>query len=231
MPGKNIFIALSLMGSLAGCSDKDNPVIEKKFTTMELNAYTVDPYRFRVSLYDAVVTDSLVTPEAKLTKTVLFDDYHQRIRVYNTSDETLLIDTPYTVTIGKTNVFTIYQTATSTPPFYLAPPPGEPVAAPGNTKLSIIYSGADLPDSAKVVVELQNGSSGTPLDSFMLKKDMFSKYFEIPANRNSSVKMYETPNRVLRGQRQFVPTMLNPDFAIYRLKIASGTSLIGDKLY
>jgi hypothetical protein len=229
MTGRNYFFAISLVCGLsivAGCS-KESPVIEKKFTEMELNAFTVNAYRFRISLNDEVVTDSLLTPEGRVLKDFFFNDYSQRIRVYNTSDETLLIDAPYTLNVGKKSVFTIYQTQADTPPFYLAPSPGEPLPASGNAKLSIICSGESLSDSVRVVVENQD----TTIDNVRLKKDNFSRFFEVDASKGNKISFYKIPGNDFLGEVLFSANSFTADFVIYRLVYQGSTSLIEQQLY
>jgi len=233
MPGRNVFFAISLVCCIcivAGCA-KESPVVEKKYTSIALSAYTVDPYRFRVSLNNEVVTDSLITPEGQVAKEVFFDNFRQRIRVYNTSDETLLIDTSYTLSIGKTNAFAIYQTQTGTTPFYLAPAPDEPIAAPGNSKLKVVCSGEELNDSVKVVVEIQTPTNPKPRDTAVLKKGDFSRYFEINASRDTRVIFYKIAGNQPLGEKIFRPNQFNADFTFYRL-VYEGTSNLGfTKLY
>lgn len=206
--------------------------MEKKFTSLSLNAFTVDPYRFRVSLDNEIVTDSLWTPEGQISKEIFFNDYHQRIRVYNTSDETLLIDTPYTLSVGKVNAFTIYQTQAGAPPFCLVPSPSEPMPATGNTKLSIICSGAQLSDSVRVIVETQTSGGGSkPRDTAVVKKDNLSRYFEVAANKNITVYIYRMPGNEPLGNKIFSGNDLNADFSIYRLTYNGTSSLVARKLY
>jgi hypothetical protein len=234
MSGRNFFFAIALVygiGSIVSCS-RESPVVEKKFTNIELSAFTVHPYRFRVSLYNEVVTDSLMTPEGRLTKGIFFTDYSQRIKVYNTSDETLLIDTPYTLNVGKLNVFTIYQTQADSPPFYLKPSPSEPLPAPGKTKLSLICSGDErLTDSIRVIVEIQTASLPKPKDTVVLKKDNFSKYFEVSNSLDTRVYINKYPGNQALGNKLFRVNELNADFTICRLLYQGSSTLISNKLY
>lgn len=231
---KNIIFIFSLVCSLcsvAGCS-KESPVVEKRFASLALNAFTVDPYRFRVSLSNEVVTDSLITPEGKASKEVFFYGYQQRIKVYNTSDETLLIDTPYTLHTGAgvINAFTIYQTEAGTPPFYLAPLPSEPKPGTDSAKFSIICSGLLPTDSVKAVVEIQNKR----VDSVRLKKDNFSRYFRVPVKISSKIILYPIPGNNTNSIGEKVlenNTFLPGDLAIYRLTYNGTSSLIPQKLY
>jgi hypothetical protein len=228
---KNIFIAFTFICALcavAGCTKK-NEVVEKKFASMSLSAFTMDTYRFRVSLTNDVVTDSLMTPEGQVAKEIFFNDYRQRIKVYNTSDDKLLIDTPYTLSVGKVNVFTIYQTQSGEAPFYLAPSPAEPLPATGNAKLSIICSGVFPSDSIKVIV---TDPQDKPVDSVRLKKDNFSRYFELVTTKSSKVKVYSIPGNAYLGERVFQLNVLTKDgFSIYRLLYNGTSSLAPQKLF
>lgn len=235
MPGRNILFAISLVGgicSVAGCY-RESPVAEKKFTSMAFSAFTVDPYRFRVDLTDEMVTDSLITPEGQVSKTVFFNDYNQRIRVYNTSDQKLLIDTPYTLRVGRVNAFTIYQLEPGTTPFYLAPSPDEPAAAPGKGKLKLICNGEGLDDSIRVVVEIQTRSGMKPRDTAVLKKGDFSRYFVVDNSLDTKVYFYKYPGNspTAFASRSFLSSEFNTDFTIFRLLYQGTTSLIGNKLY
>lgn len=232
MSGRIVFFTISLVFGffiVAGCS-KESPVVEKKFTSVALSAFTVEPYRFRVTMSDEVLTDSLLTPEGQVGKEILFSDYRQRIRVYNTSDETLLIDTPYTLTIGKINAFTIYQTQAGTTPFYLAPPSTEPLPAAGKTKFSLACTGDQFPDSVRVITEVQNAGV-TPKDTAVVKNNSFTKYFEVPNSASIKVTLYKLPGGQLYGNRTFAPSELNSDFTIYRLVYKGSASLVASKLY
>lgn len=232
MSGRIVFFTISLVFGffiVAGCS-KESPVVEKKYTSVGLSAFTIEPYRFRVTMNDEVLTDSLLTPEGQVGKQILFSDYRQRIRVYNTSDETLLIDTPYTLTIGKTNAFTIYQTQAGTTPFYLAPPATEPLPAAGKIKFSLVCTGQQFPDSVRVVTEVQNNTA-YPKDTAVVKDNAFTKYFEVPANASIKVTVYKLPGGQQYGNRTFSSSEFNSDFTIYRLVNQGSLSLANLKLY
>lgn len=231
MPGKNVFFAIGLICGLClviGCSDKESPIVEKKFTSIQLNAFTVNTYRFRVNLNnDVTVTDSLMTPVGQVAKEILFDEYSQRIKVYNTSDETLLIDTPYTLQVAKINAFTIYQTEAGSRPFYLAPSPAEPGAKTGNVKVSFIPTGEELSDSVKVVLEIQNKR----LDSTRVKKDNFSKYFEFDVLKDVKIRFYKIPGNVDLGEQVYYGKTFSEGFSILRLLYNGSPSLVSTKLY
>lgn len=230
MSGRNFFFTISLVFgicSIIACS-KESAVVEKRFTSIALSAYTVEPYRFRVNLSDEVLTDSLLTPEGQVGKEILFSDYRQRIRVYNTSDEKLLIDTPYILSMGKVNAFTIYQTQAGTAPFYLAPSSTEPLPATGKTKLSIVSTGEQFPDSVRLITE----TIGVTLkDTVVVKNNNFTKYFEVAKSASTRITLYRLPGNQLLGSRTFSPNELNEDFTIYRLLYSGSSSLLASKLY
>lgn len=232
---KRFFFVVSLLGFICagtGCSEKEAPITQQKFAGIMLSAYTMDVLRLRVDLNAALLTDSLITPAGRVSKTVFFDDYRQHVQVYNTSGNELLIDTTYTLQTGKLNVFTIYQTRAHTTPFYLAPPAGEPLARPGYTKISILYSGADLPDSAKIVVENDQNGTLKATDSLVLKKDMFSRYVEITATVDAYIRCYDANTRAFINDRRFNSSMLNADFSIFRLtRDGVGSTFLYQKLY
>jgi hypothetical protein len=176
-----------------------------------------------------------MTPEGRVTKEIFFTDYSQRIKVYNTADESLIIDTPYTLQVGKLNVFTIYQTQADAPPFYLKPAPSEPLAAPGYTKLRFICSGP-MTDSIRVIVETQTTGANKPRDTTVMKKDDFSKYYEVSTSLDTKVYIYKYPGPITGttqyGFKQFKPERdFNSDFTIYRLHYEGSSSLTANKLY
>src|ERR1044072_8579078 len=164
-----------------GCSKSEDAIEQERFTLLALNAITVDALRLSVTDSNKLLTDSLMTPEGKVSMTVKYDNPLRRYKVTDLYSNALLFDSTIHYQQIYNNSVTFFQPASGEKIILVSPPVNEQKPHKDSAKLSVVYSipSTDaIYDQIKVVVE-QSKDGGTayiPMDSFLLKRGEFSPY-------------------------------------------------------
>lgn len=173
-------IVFGLILSLAESCSKGERVIELPVGLFTFTTFTVDTFRFKVDLNDALVTDSLLSPIFSLTSRIALPDSMKKLTVTDFKTNQVYIDTVIRSYIGANNV-SIVQFASGVKPA-LAPIPNEPPPAPGNSKVRFTYIQPISPavpffDSIQCLI--RNNSLGSiPFDTIVLRKFESSEFYE-----------------------------------------------------
>lgn len=238
-----VLVILSLI-IFTSCRKNETPVEEPKFTGLAFNAITADDFRLSVAVDGELLTNHLFSPGGNIVYSNLkyFDPEH-RMSVKDFYTGVQLIDTPISYKPGLINTVFFFQYSTGDPLVYVGPPVNEPLPGAGYTKISVVYTFAQLPDSVKVVV--QNTAPAGPVnymdtDSFTLRKGAFSKHFNglNAIDRKPRLKFYSTQaDRTLLGAIDAISfDDSNPDFSTYLFHQGTGPlngvyTLYGQRLY
>lgn len=224
-----------------GCSKGEQAIEEDRFTTVGLNAVTIDSLRLLVTDNGTQLTDSLVTPVGSKSMMVKYKEANRRYRVTDLYSNTLLLDTLITYKTGALNAITFFQPVAGSKLVWIGPPVNEPAPAEGKIKLSIVYASPFTTaayDEIKVVVDNsksgQSGNDYVAVDSFHLKRGEFSRFFIGGSSRKPRLRLYAAD-----GTGVALAT-LNPGsfsdanaegFSIYYLNMYSATSAVATKLF
>ncbi|THU39214.1 hypothetical protein FAM09_11915 [Niastella caeni] len=223
-----------------GCSKGEEAIEPLRFTTVGLNAVTVDSFRFAVTDNGTLLTDSLITPVGNRSMVVKYKETVRRYRVTDLYSNSLLLDTLINYKPGSLNAITFFQPTAGSKLVWVGPPANEPAPEAGKIKLSVVYASPFTTakyDEIKVVVEnSQSGNSGTDYvakDSFLLKRGEFSRFFTGGLDRKPRLRLYTTD-----ASRAALATLnpasfseANSDFSIFYININSTTSAALTKFY
>ncbi|OQP56594.1 hypothetical protein A4R26_05395 [Niastella populi] len=210
------------------------------YTTVALNAVTIDSLRLIVSDNGTVLTDTLYTPQGYQLLQVKYTEPRRRYRVTDMYSNSLLLDTVVSYKTVSLNAVTFFQPMAGGKLVWIGPPVNEPAPAEGKIKLSVVYASpftTSAYDEIKVVVEnSKTGNSANDYeatDSFYLKRGDFSPFFSGGGTRKPRLRLYANDGSdILLGTIN--PAALseaNADYSIYYISFNSATSASVTKLY
>lgn len=191
----------SLFMIITGCSKKGDPITEPYTGKYKFTAFTIDSFRFKITVNDELVTDSLKSGR-EVTKDFYFvDDTLAKLKVYNSLTGQLYVDSTITFSIGS-HIIPIVQLSSGTNPT-VPTTPDEEAPLPGNSKIRFQYVRPQpiptLPpntlvfyDSIKCIIRknVSGPGGGVTYDTIVLKQNEISKFYEarIGANYNIEVR-------------------------------------------
>ena len=228
---------------LTGCSRNEHSIVESRFTQLSFKTFSTDALQLKVLSNEATLTDSLFAPEGTKTINVEYNEPAHRIQLVEVLSGRVYLDTVINYKAGFTNSITFYQPSAGANFVWIAPPAGESLPPADYAKVSIRYTHAALPDSLKVVVvnPIEPKLEYNNTDSFILKKDVFSRYFLAYNKTTKKVKLelYSTDGKRKKLAYADVGNfadLLSADFNIYLFRKQGATAgdsirILGEKLY
>lgn len=109
---------------LAHCSDKGEAIVEPRLATYKFTTYTVDTFRFKITLNDEVLTDSLLSPIGSQKLIVKFIDSSRKLKIFNAKNNQLIIDSTIILKIGQSTISLVQFTSEQRP--FIPTSPNEP---------------------------------------------------------------------------------------------------------
>jgi hypothetical protein len=228
---------------LTGCSNNERSIVEPRFTTLAFKTFSADALQLKVLTDETIVTDSLFAPDGKKSISVEYYDPAHRIRLVDVLSGRVWLDTMINYKSGFTNSITFYQPSAGANFVWVGPPANELLPPADYAKVSVQYTHAALPDSLKVVVvnPVEPKLEYKDTDSFILKKNAFSRYFLAYNKTTKKVKLelYSTDGKRKKMAYAEVTNfadLVSGEFNIYLFRksgVGTGDSLriLGEKLY
>ena len=237
------YCVLIVLPGLAGCSKSIKAMDDPKFMSLEIFAKAIDTLQLKVTAGDEVLTQSLVTPDGKASITFFHTEPDYRFRVHNVFTHQALLDTLVSINsvraMGRKIV--LLQSAPGGDMVWVGPPPAsETLPGIDSTKMSIVYTLAALPDQVKVVVEnsIDNTNNYKAIDSFLLRKGEFSRYFTGSRTSKGKIQLkFYTPDnsRTLVATATGVFGRLDPKLYVFAFRtgnLSNGAyTLTAENLY
>lgn len=216
-------VAVCLLACFTNCSKKGTAIEEPFIARYKFTAYTIDSFRFRITINDVLVTDSLVSG-GEVTRSVNFiRDTVAHLKVLNAANNQVLADTSIILKIGS-HIISIVQLAAGEMPVIPALPANEALPAPGNSKIRFQYVKpqpiATLPssylpffDSLQLIIR-QSAFGVVAFDTLMIKSYELTSFYEarIGATYNIEVRNAETNFVYNNGTSVTINTTTFPSF-------------------
>ncbi len=228
---------------LTGCSRNERSIVESRFTQLSFKTFSTDALQLKVLANEATLTDSLFAPDGTKAVNVEYNDPAHHIQLVDVLSGRVYLDTVINYKPGFTNTITFFQPSAAANFELIGPPAGEQLPSSDSAKGSIRYSHPALPDSLKVVVmnAREPALNYINTDSFILKKDEFSRYFFAynKTTKKVQLKFYSTDAKrktMAYAEVGNFADIKSGDFNIYLFR-KSGTApgdslrLLGEKLY
>lgn len=237
------YCVLIALPGLAGCSKSVKTIEDPKVISVDIYAKTIDAMQLKVTAGDAILTQSIVTPDGQTSVNFLHTEPAYRFGVYDVFTHQALLDTLVSINTIRSGgrKIVLLQSLPGGDMVWVGPPPAsETLPGIDSMKMSVVYTLTALPDQVKVVVENSMGNTNNyqATDSFLLQKGEFSHYFT--GNRTSKGKVqlkFYTPdsNRMLVATAIGVFSRLDPKlyvFAFRKGNVSSGVyALTAENLY
>lgn len=227
---KKVFVFIGLICSVVvmvtGCSKKGD-AIEEPFTgRYKFTAFTIDSFRFKITVNNELVTDSLKSGR-EVTKDFYFaaNDTLARLKVYNSVTGQLYVDSTIVFSIGSHIIPIVQLSSGINPSVPVAPDEDAPL--PGNSKIRFQYVRpqpiATLPpntllfyDSIKCIIRknVSGPGGGVTYDTIVLRQNEISKFYEarIGASYNIEVRNPLTGFVYNNGTSVSINTVVLPEF-------------------
>lgn len=130
-------IVISIVLSLMCCTKKGDMIVEPYITTYKFTAYTIDSFRFKITLDDKLITDSLRSGSEVTSDFTFVNNTQARLKVYNTNNNGLLIDTLLSLKTGAYIISIVQLVSGQNPGIPSVPNEVDPMA--GNCKVRFLY--------------------------------------------------------------------------------------------
>lgn len=182
--------------TLTLCTNKGDQIIEPDFGTYRFTTYTVDTFRFRISLNGEILTDSLMSPQGAFSRIISFFKSRREVRLVIAElahNNQVILDSVIELSTGINNI-SIVQFEKGKKPT-LPQLPNEPAPAPGNYKVRFQYTPfpgeAGSPpqpffyDSIRCILR----KNGTNIDTFVLEKFQTSLFYEAAGNGGATFSL------------------------------------------
>lgn len=219
-----LFYLLAVM--VTGCSKKGDAITEPFTGRYKFTAFTIDSFRFKITVNEELVTDSLKSGR-EATKDFYFtaNDTLARLKVYNSVTGQLYVDSTFVFSIGS-HIIPIVQLSSGINPG-VPVAPDEEAPMPGNSKIRFQYVRpqpvATLPpntllfyDSIKCIIRknVSGPGGGVTYDTIVLKQNEISKFYEarIGASYNIEVRHPLTGFVYNNGTSVSINTVVLPEF-------------------
>ncbi len=174
--------------SFVSCSKKGDAVVEPFIAKYKFTAYTIDSFRFKITVNDVVISDSLKTG-SDVTKDLIFTtDKMAKLKVFNANTNQLYTDTTIALKLGSYIISIVQLSSGQNPAIPQAPAEAAPL--PGNSKIRFQYvkpqpipalaANGYLPffDSIKCVVKKSFNGSGLTTDTVILSQYETTEFYE-----------------------------------------------------
>jgi hypothetical protein len=81
----------------AACLKQGSPIAEPKFGIYKFTTFTVDTFRFKVIINGETITDSLLSPQGVVNKSVAFYEPAGNIKIIDTKTNAVILDSSVTM--------------------------------------------------------------------------------------------------------------------------------------
>lgn len=227
-----IFVVMFICLVSISCSEEGTGIAQVGITNFRFRSFVIDPMELEISINGLVVETGVVSDRNFAVK---YKSDTMIVKVRDIVNNRVLYDSIYKLNPfdGRSpfvSIFSMHQPKSGASPVYVCPPPDEPLAAPGYTKMSIGYNYPPFPDTVKMIVRtsLRNaGSTISTVDSLLVFNNHFSDFFNAPrttatASGELTIEFFTHDNaRTFLGNVGFISQYSNTAYNMFFVESAT----------